>query len=208
MPADDGAPSAAGAPAATRHAALRQMHEDDELERLIKRRAAERMDRRPALMCITAWLEAQSRLFRVSHRLEDLSVLRTLGVGAFGRVKLVVSPGGVCLPWNQPFALKCIRKGKIIRCDKHDAVASEKALLERCSHPFIIRLHAAFQDRDDLYLLLEVAMGGSLSYLLAKEVRHTHTVAAAMAITTASTNAVAVAAPIAATIAATRWAGR
>ena len=90
--------------------------------------------------------------------MEDLHVLSILGVGTFGRVKLVLNQaeGGV------PCALKCMRKGQVIALKQVEHVMSEKDLLAQCQHPFLLELKASFQDDDEIYMLLELALGGEL----------------------------------------------
>ena len=40
------------------------------------------------------------------------------------------------------------------------SVLSEKKILEGMNHPFIVRMPAAFQDSKNLYMVLELAIGG------------------------------------------------
>lgn len=43
----------------------------------------------------------------------------------------------------------------------------ERMLMDKCAHPFILQLMATYQDRDCLYMLLEVVLGGELFSVLA-----------------------------------------
>ena len=45
---------------------------------------------------------------------------------------------------------------------------NEKRILEMCDSPFVLSLEATFQDKHEVYLLLELALGGELFELLAK----------------------------------------
>jgi serine/threonine protein kinase len=47
-------------------------------------------------------------------------------------------------------------------------VLHEKRILAMMEHPFILRLMATYQDAGELYMLLEIALGGELFSLLAK----------------------------------------
>ena len=64
------------------------------------------------------------------------------------------------------FALKMMSKREVLRLKQLEHVFSEKTILLSCSHPFIIRLHATFQNQKYLFMLLEYGSGGELfSYL-------------------------------------------
>ena len=81
------------------------------------------------------------RAKRPPMKLSDLEVMRTLGVGTFGRVKMVRHK-----ETDMPYALKCMRKGQTIAMKQVTHVISEKNLLELCDHPFLLNLVASFQD--------------------------------------------------------------
>ncbi|CAN0009693.1 unnamed protein product, partial [Phaeothamnion confervicola] len=97
----------------------------------------------------------------------DLAVVQLLGTGSFGRVTLVqfreanmqASHG---LQDKKYFALKALSKVKLIERKQLTHVRDERRLMNLLVHPFVLRLHASFQDADCLYLLTEAAMGGEL----------------------------------------------
>lgn len=93
------------------------------------------------------------RLFR----LEDFVFAKTVGTGTFGRVRLVK-----LRDHDKYFAMKIMRKTDIVRLHQVDHIFSEKFLLSRLSCPFIIRLYGTFQDQQNLFMLLEYAIGGEL----------------------------------------------
>jgi len=95
---------------------------------------------------------------------EDLELRRILGVGTFGRVKLVRHK-----PTNTAYALKCMRKQQVVATKQHSHVLNEKQILASMDHPFILRLIATYQDEGELYMLLEIGSGGELFSLLAKK---------------------------------------
>jgi serine/threonine protein kinase len=50
-------------------------------------------------------------------------------------------------------------------------LAAEREILERIRHPFIVRLHYAFQTPQKLYFVLDFLNGGELFYHLRREGR-------------------------------------
>ena len=74
---------------------------------------------------------------------------RILGVGTFGRVKLVRHK-----PTNTAYALKCMRKQQVVATKQHSHVLNEKQILASMDHPFILRLIATYQDEGELMMLL------------------------------------------------------
>lgn len=100
-----------------------------------------------------------------SYDLSDLQAGRTLGVGAFGRVKIVkIKPGKVPKLGDpyQTYALKCLSKRCIVDSGLQDHVINEKKIMEELNHPFILTFHCAMQDENQIYFLLEVLLGGEL----------------------------------------------
>ena len=93
--------------------------------------------------------------------ISDLRQLAILGVGTFGRVKLVLHTKDN----DKPYALKCMRKGQVIALKQVEHVMNEKMLLEQCDHPFLLQLAATYQDDDEIYMLLELALGDAIRTL-------------------------------------------
>jgi len=94
---------------------------------------------------------------RTNFELSSLVPVKTLGTGTFGRVKLVRHKDS-----SETFALKIQSKAQITRFKLQQNIINEKLILATLSHPFIITLHQTFQDRDTLYMLLELVQGGEL----------------------------------------------
>jgi cGMP-dependent protein kinase len=95
---------------------------------------------------------------------EDLELRRILGVGTFGRVKLVLHK-----PSDTAYALKCMRKQQVVATKQQSHVLNEKRILAAMDHPFILRLVSTYQDEGELYMLMELGLGGELFSLLAKK---------------------------------------
>ena len=89
-------------------------------------------------------------------RWEDLELRRILGVGTFGRVKLVLHK-----PTNTAYALKCMRKQQVVATKQQSHVLNEKRILASMDHPFVLRLMATYQDEGELYMLLELGLGAT-----------------------------------------------
>lgn len=60
--------------------------------------------------------------------------------------------------------MKEMYKAKIIQKKSIDSVMNERSLLTKVSHPFLINIYSAFQDRENLYLLMDYLDGGDLRY--------------------------------------------
>jgi CRP-like cAMP-binding protein len=100
---------------------------------------------------------------REKYKWEDLTVLGTLGQGSFGHVQLVKHE-----PSGETFALKGVSKQQIVDTHQQGHIMSEKRVMSRLQHPFIIRLFATYKDQNQLYFLLEPVLGGELFTVLRK----------------------------------------
>jgi serine/threonine protein kinase len=74
--------------------------------------------------------------------LNDFNFISTLGTGTFGRVRLVKHRDDPAEAF--PLALKCLKKSEIIRLKQIEHVKSEKSILERINHPYIVNLKGTF----------------------------------------------------------------
>ena len=94
---------------------------------------------------------------RLGIRVEDRYELRdVLGTGAFSQVVLGESKDGS----GQLVAIKCIDK-KALR-GKEDALDNEIRVLRKLRHSNIVRLMETFEDRNRVYLVMELVTGGEL----------------------------------------------
>lgn len=59
-------------------------------------------------------------------------------------------------------------KTKIIDKKSVDSVMNEVYLLSRVRHPFLVNMAYAFQDRENLYLVMDYLNGGDLRYHIGK----------------------------------------
>lgn len=95
--------------------------------------------------------------------LTDFVISRTIGTGSFGRVHLVKEKSS-----NKYFAMKALTKADIVRNRQVEHTINEKKILELMDHPFLVSLHATFQDSKNLFLVLEYIQGGELFTFLRK----------------------------------------
>ena len=89
---------------------------------------------------------------------------KLLGKGSFGEVYLVEKLGCKTL-----FAMKVLSKAKIMSQNLVKYALTERKVLSAVNHPFIVRLHYAFQSDSKLFLVLDYCAGGDLSEYLRKE---------------------------------------
>ena len=69
----------------------------------------------------------------------DFELLKVIGRGGFSRVILCRKKDT-----GRLYAMKILKKSKIIREKKIKPILSERSILEKLDHPFIIKLHWAF----------------------------------------------------------------
>jgi len=95
--------------------------------------------------------------------LKDFAQFRVLGKGAFGLVEGVRRCSSGHMYANKIQNKKRMKdKGRGIM----ELAMAEKQALALMASPFVIGLHYAFQDKDNVYLVLELLSGGDLQYHL------------------------------------------
>ena len=57
----------------------------------------------------------------------------------------------------------------MIAQDQVAHVMSEREVMSKCNHPFLLRMCASYQDGDALYMLIELVPGGELFSLLRQQ---------------------------------------
>ncbi|ORY73568.1 Pkinase-domain-containing protein [Neocallimastix californiae] len=90
-------------------------------------------------------------------------LLRTIGEGEFGKVKL-----GVKLNTQSAVAIKLIKKKSVYNQNKLTKLCQEISILEKVNHPYIIKTYEVIEDKDYIGIIMEYASGGELfEYILA-----------------------------------------
>jgi len=93
--------------------------------------------------------------------IDDFRVVKILGEGSFGRVKLIQEKKS-----GEYFALKTFKKGDILMKNMMQRVLTEKDILKELKHPFLVRLRYSFQGNKKVYMVMDFCQGGDLaSYL-------------------------------------------
>ena len=84
-----------------------------------------------------------------------------IGRGGFGKVWQVTMK-----KTNKKYALKEMSKVKIIDRRSEKSIKGERDFLSILRHPFIVNMNCAFQDDENLYLVMDLLTGGDLRYHL------------------------------------------
>ncbi|KAL4424405.1 hypothetical protein ABPG77_005648 [Micractinium sp. CCAP 211/92] len=94
----------------------------------------------------------------------DFELLRIVGQGAFGKVFQVRKRDT-----GEIFAMKVMRKDRILERDHRDYVKAERDVLTAVVHPYIVTLRYSFQTPKKLYLVLDFINGGHLFFQLYRQ---------------------------------------
>lgn len=88
-------------------------------------------------------------------------LLRSVGKGAFGKVRVVQHK-----QTRELYALKYINKAKCVKMKAVANIIQERRLLEEIDHPFVVNLRYAFQDDENCFFVLDLMLGGDLRFHL------------------------------------------
>jgi len=95
---------------------------------------------------------------------DDFELMRVVGKGSFGKVMQVRMK-----KTGKIYAMKMLSKQHIVENNEIEHTMSERAILEKIHHPFLVNLNYSFQSEDKLYFILDFVNGGELFYHLQKE---------------------------------------
>lgn len=94
------------------------------------------------------------------NQIEDFQIIRVVGVGGSGRVIQAKHK-----PSGQMRAVKVMNKARLFQQEQRlQRVITEKRILARLRHPFVVSLHWAFQTSTHLFLVLDFCAGGELFF--------------------------------------------
>ena len=94
----------------------------------------------------------------------NFSIQYCIGKGGFGKVWRVQYKAT-----RQIYAMKEMHKARVISKHSVTSVLNERKLLAVLKHPFIVNAQFAFQDEDNLYLVMDLMSGGDLRYHISRE---------------------------------------
>lgn len=104
------------------------------------------------------------RLKRAKMEKSLFQKIKTLGIGAFGEVTLVRKKDVGHL-----YAMKTLRKSDVLKRNQVAHVKAERDILAEADNEWVVKLYYSFQDRDNLYFVMDYVPGGDLMGLLIKK---------------------------------------
>ncbi|XP_055538509.1 serine/threonine-protein kinase Warts [Wyeomyia smithii] len=112
--------------------------------------------------------QKESNYIRLKRAKMDKSMfarIKTIGVGAFGEVTLVKK---IDTP-NHLYAMKTLRKSDVLKRNQVAHVKAERDILAEADNEWVVKLYYSFQDKDNLYFVMDYIPGGDLMSLLIKK---------------------------------------
>lgn len=93
--------------------------------------------------------------------INDFELLKVVGKGSFGKVMQVKKKDS-----GKIYAMKVLKKEQLVKRKQVAHTKTERKVLERIDHPFIVSLRFAFQTDTKLYMILDYFTGGELFFHL------------------------------------------
>nr|XP_045614888.1 serine/threonine-protein kinase Warts-like [Procambarus clarkii]XP_045614889.1 serine/threonine-protein kinase Warts-like [Procambarus clarkii]XP_045614890.1 serine/threonine-protein kinase Warts-like [Procambarus clarkii]XP_045614891.1 serine/threonine-protein kinase Warts-like [Procambarus clarkii]XP_045614893.1 serine/threonine-protein kinase Warts-like [Procambarus clarkii]XP_045614894.1 serine/threonine-protein kinase Warts-like [Procambarus clarkii]XP_045614895.1 serine/threonine-pro len=110
--------------------------------------------------------QKESNFIRLKRAKMDKQLFRkvkTIGVGAFGEVALVCK-----IDTHRLYAMKTLRKADVLKRNQVAHVKAERDILAEADNEWVVKLYYSFQDKDNLYFVMDYIPGGDLMSLLIK----------------------------------------
>ncbi|KAE8629123.1 hypothetical protein XENTR_v10000360 [Xenopus tropicalis] len=96
---------------------------------------------------------------------DHFQILRAIGKGSFGKVCIVQKKDSKIM-----YAMKYMNKQKCIERDEVRNVFRELQIMQCLEHPFLVNLWYSFQDEEDMFMVVDLLLGGDLRYHLQQNV--------------------------------------
>eukprot|EP00993_Chasmostoma_nieuportense_P000340 NODE_1314_length_1554_cov_36.129643_g1242_i0.p1 GENE.NODE_1314_length_1554_cov_36.129643_g1242_i0~~NODE_1314_length_1554_cov_36.129643_g1242_i0.p1 ORF type:complete len:484 (-),score=129.49 NODE_1314_length_1554_cov_36.129643_g1242_i0:34-1485(-) len=111
------------------------------------------------------WLQALQQVSsRYALGLEDFELLQCVGEGAFGKVFTVTLK-----PTGSTYAMKVVEKRSLRSPSMVTDILRELHYMQSFNHPFIVKVHCAFQTEDRLHIVMDFLSGGEAFVILQTE---------------------------------------
>ncbi|XP_004579790.2 serine/threonine-protein kinase 32C isoform X1 [Ochotona princeps] len=97
---------------------------------------------------------------------DHFQILRAIGKGSFGKVCIVQKRDT-----EKMYAMKYMNKQQCIERDEVRNVFRELQILQEVEHGFLVNLWYSFQDEEDMFMVVDLLLGGDLRYHLQQNVQ-------------------------------------
>ncbi|XP_057240284.1 serine/threonine-protein kinase 32A [Malurus melanocephalus] len=97
---------------------------------------------------------------------DHFEILRAIGKGSFGKVCVVQKTDT-----KKMYAMKYMNKRKCVERNEVRNVFKELQIMQGLEHPFLVNLWYSFQDEEDMFMVVDLLLGGDLRYHLQQNVR-------------------------------------
>uniref|UniRef100_F6Z0T1 non-specific serine/threonine protein kinase n=1 Tax=Ciona intestinalis TaxID=7719 RepID=F6Z0T1_CIOIN len=104
------------------------------------------------------------RLKRAKMDLSMYDMIKSIGVGAFGKVMLARNKTS-----DKLNAIKFLKKKDVLRRNQVAHVKAERDILSEADNDWVVKLYYTFQDKENLYFVMDYIPGGDLMSLLIKK---------------------------------------
>lgn len=95
------------------------------------------------------------RLKRAKMHKDMFKTLKHIGLGAFGEVTLVQKKDTT----NHLYAMKTLRKHDVLKRNQVAHVKAERDILAEADNEWVVKLYYSFQDRENLYFVMDYIPG-------------------------------------------------
>uniref|UniRef100_A0AAY5ES59 Protein kinase domain-containing protein n=1 Tax=Electrophorus electricus TaxID=8005 RepID=A0AAY5ES59_ELEEL len=96
---------------------------------------------------------------------DHFQILRAIGKGSFGKVCIVQKKDT-----KKMYAMKYMNKLKCVQRNEVRNVFKELQILQTLEHPFLVNFWYSFQDEEDMFMVVDLLLGGDLRYHLQQNV--------------------------------------
>ncbi|XP_069755063.1 serine/threonine-protein kinase 32A-like isoform X3 [Narcine bancroftii] len=96
---------------------------------------------------------------------DHFQILRAIGKGSFGKVCIVQKKDS-----KKMYAMKYMNKQQCVERNEVKNVFKELQVMKGLEHPFLVNLWYSFQDEEDMFMVVDLLLGGDLRYHLQQNV--------------------------------------